>query len=408
MAAVQSRLKTYCLIFLLVLWAALSFSSALVEISFAFAVLIYFFLILKKYKNMCSGISSHKIAVLYLLGFVILSVLSIFWSENHELSIRGSLKVLQQVMIFGMVFTAVNHSKDFQWFERVFLSMLVLLAVNGIYQYFTGRDFIRGFEIEAASSGPRITASFKSYGLLASYLISTIPLLFAILLIRMKEKSRAMKIFALAALLILNLALLYWTRSRGAFVAFALGTTVILILLKFYRVLLALLVAGALFLVMLPRSMVIHLDAEGKEQSLVERYYLWDRAVQVIQAKPLTGTGINTYASTHAKYDKTQNWRVRNYYAHNGYLQMAAETGVASLLFFLAFLFYYMSRNVNLSTKTSEQTRILFWGVTGGLFNFIILASVDTVLHNPLPAMTFWYLLGLQGAIVNDYKTSCP
>jgi len=168
---------------------------------------------------------------------------------------------------------------------------------------------------------------------------------------------------------------------------------------------LALVAIGSVFF--LPRSMVIHLDSEGKEQSFVERVYLWDRALQVIRARPWTGTGINTYSVAHQKYDQRQNWRVRNYYSHNGYLQIAAETGLPSLACLLAFLFFYFRRAIQSLREGSEggAGRTLI-GILTGLVNFLMLALVDTVFHNPQAVMGFWFLAGWGVAYQNWALTS--
>ena len=159
-------------------------------------------------------------------------------------------------------------------------------------------------------------------------------------------------------------------------------------------------VAAVVFV--LPKNVLIHLDIESKEQSLVERFYLWDRAIHVIEARPLTGTGINTYAVAHQKYDKTQNWRVKNYYAHNGYLQMGAEIGIPGLFLFLLFLlnFFKISlKNIKdwLRGSKPEQGFPLI-GICFGVLNFLILVLVDTILHNPPSVKLFWYLSALAFA----------
>ncbi|MCM8775718.1 MAG: O-antigen ligase family protein, partial [Candidatus Omnitrophica bacterium] len=194
------------------------------------------------------------------------------------------------------------------------------------------------------------------------------------------------------------LYLLFLTRSRGAILSFILGFMVVLLLHRKYVMIFVLLAAGTVSLFVLPQRMTIHLDADGREQSIVERYYLWHRAWDVIEARPWTGTGINTYAVSHQKYDQTKNWRVQNYYAHNGYLQLAAETGLPSLILFLAFLIQYFRGALKRSVPSSQDGDILRFGILAGILNFLIFAGIDTVLHNPQPVMTFWYLMGLQTA----------
>ena len=146
--------------------------------------------------------------------------------------------------------------------------------------------------------------------------------------------------------------------------------------------------------------MIIHLDADNREQSLVERYYLWDRALNVIRAKPFGGTGINTYAAAHAKYDKTQNWRVRNYYAHNGYLQTAAETGLIGLGLLLAGLWLLLRRGLHrVRDYGNAPISVRLWAVLTGVFAFLIMSLVDTVMHNNQSVKLFWLWLGLLAAL---------
>jgi O-antigen ligase len=205
-----------------------------------------------------------------------------------------------------------------------------------------------------------------------------------------------------------GLVLLIWTRSRGAFLSFLIGGVLWMVFTKKFKWLIAagLIIVGAFFIV--PKSMIIHQNAEGQEQSIVERYYLWDRAMNVIKARPLTGTGINTYTAAHAKYDKTNNWRVRDYYAHNGYLQAAAETGIPSILFLLVFLGIYYQRSLRpkLSGTEASSDKLLRQGLMIGLANFLVLTCVDTVFHNPQAVTVFWFLLGLQYAYSRDQENT--
>ena len=399
-AEIASFFKKTCFYSLCVLWVALTFSSALVEISFAVALAAW--LIWKTQTRSGFFAPIPKAVWVPLLGFVLLAVLSYFWSEYPKQSGRGILKVLQQVMIFWMVMDVFSSFKNLRPFEIVFCLLFYVVLGNSFYQYAFGKDLIRGFTTEAASAGVRVSGSFKTYGQLGSYLISTIPLFIVLGFKGIRLKKDTLRFLLAFAGTAGGLIVLFLTRSRGAFLAFLLGCVFLLIIKRRWIPLLVLggIALGSFFI--LPRGMMIHLDKDGKEQSLVERYYLWDRAVHVIKVKPWGGTGINTYTAAHAKYDKTQNWRVRGYYAHNGYLQLAAETGLPCLFFFLLFLFQYL----RLLFKPHEGSSPLgggapLLGIGIGLINFLLLVLVDTSLHNPQPAMMFWFLLGLGRAYIN-------
>ena len=287
--------------------------------------------------------------------------------------------------------------------------VFIALGLDGIWQYVFGADLIRRIAFEPASAGPRISASFHNYGLLASFVVSFVPLLFA----RLEKRRGARHLFSLCLGIALGLLLLFWTRLRGAWIAL-LGGVLFFLWLDRKKVYVGLvMLAVAVGFLLLPKSMIIHLDAEGKEQSLVERFYLWDRAIQVIEARPWTGTGINTYAVAHQQYDRRHNWRVRNYYSHNGYLQIAAETGLPSLACFLAFLLFYFRGALGLLGRLPDgvEKRSLI-GILSGMLNFLILGLIDTIFHNPQAIMGFWFLAGwgiaYQNVVAESRGVSFP
>lgn len=376
--------------------AALTFSTALVEISFTLALGGW---LLLKFKDPDVSAMRGKMG-LALLGFVLICVASFFWSEFPRQSFRGIFKVLKQVLVFWIAADTLADAKRLSWTNRVLVVLFLFLGIDGVVQYVFGKDLIRHIPFEPASSGPRISASFKNYGLLASFVITFLPLLFSPL---QKDESKGLFFQRIAALL-LGALLLYWTRMRGAWLAFAVGVAFYLFWMKRKRFFFLFLLLGATGLFLLPRHMKIHLDAEGKEQSIIERFVLWERAIEVIRARPLTGTGINTYTVAHQRYDRRQNWRVRNYYAHNGYLQIAAETGLPSLAFFLAFLFFYFSQALR-SLKTLEGiSRHTLIGIITGILNFLVFGGIDTVFHNPQAVLGFWFLAGWGMAYLRRFE----
>ncbi len=377
-----------------VLWAGLVFSSALVEIFFVISCILW---LISKFREPSLRLLKDRSLMLPLFLFLAFSMLSILWSEYPDRSFRGIFKVLQQVVIFIMVADLFSEPKERLHFERFFLIFFVLLVVDGFFQYTFGKDFIRGFVAQGSMAGRRVSACFKTYTLFGNHLVCVLPFLLALGL-RWRNIDRKWNDWYVALpAVVAGVVLLFLTRSRGAILALILGLAAYLIYKKRFAILGFLFVSLVGLIVILPSSMVVHLDGWNKEQSIVERYYLWDRALQVIKAKPLGGTGINTYASAHAHYDQRHNWRVQNYYAHNGYLQMAAEVGLPTLLFFLWFLFNYFRRSILYKRdQATPGQKLVITGLLLGLVNFLIFSAVDTMFHSPQAVMTFWFLLGLQ------------
>ena len=381
-------LKTWVFISTLALLASLTFSTALMEITFTAAFIAW---VLLKWRFPTPFFFERKMFVCLAL-FIFLCVISFFWSEFPKQSFRGVFKMLKYFAVFWIAAETLVPSERHTRALRLLILLFLFLGLDGMWQYVSGFDLLRHFPYEAATAGPRISASFKNYGLLAAFIILFAPLLAS----RIQRKASADGFSLLAGIgILLGFFLVFWTRLRGAWIALAGGVIFYLFFAekKIYLIFLL----GAIFagVLILPRSMLIHLDAQGKEQSLRERFYLWDRAIQVIEARPWTGTGINTYTVAHEKYDQTNNWRVRRYYAHNGYLQMAAETGLPSLAFLLVFFFFYFKNAFRCLRQRQEETeKRTIVGFLAGMAGFMILGMTDTVFHNPQAIMSFWFLAG--------------
>ncbi len=401
----QLNWKRLCFYSLCVLFAGLTFSTALAE-TMIFVALV-FWLVWKFQQGRPSFGRGWDTGFILLAAFTIFCALTFLWSEFPKQSGKGILKVFEHFMLMWIARDIFFERKEKKDFGTVLLWIFTVIMLDSAFQWWTGKDFIRGFSGVPASSGFRLMASFKGYGIYASFLVMTLPYVIASAVERRKYSKRDILTVATGLLAVSGAVCLFLTRSRGGLLSFTGSGFVLLILRREWKRMVLLLGVLLLLISLLPKGMVIHLDAENQEQSLVERYYLWDRAVQVIRATPFGGTGINTYAAAHARYDKTKNWRVRNYYAHNGYLQTAAETGLTGLGLFLAGLWFFFAGVLKgLKSKENDPDGRCLWGILTGLFGFLILVFVDTVLHNNESVILFWFFMGLCKAYADSMAMS--
>ncbi len=366
-------------------------SKAMIEICFTTALIAW--LIAKIMKK--EPLRLQRSGMLGSLAlFVALSISSVFVSQYLSQSIHGIGKHLEEVLFLVIIADTFQCRQKIKKLIGMGLALLLLTALDTIFQLGAGRDFLRGHALSYVDTQVRLFGPFKDHTIFASYLISWLSILMAFVL-NPDYRSAKSKIL-MGLLLSLGGFCLFHTQARGGWLAFAFSILFLSMIQK-KKILAGFLlfcVAAGLFL--LPRNMIIHPNIEGKEQSMVERMVLWDRAVDVIKARPWLGTGINTYAVAHQQFDQKKSWRVQNYYAHNSFLQLAADRGLPALLFFLSFMVLFYRQCFSVIRKSGDpEQKSLLQGVMTALFGLLALSLVDTVFEPLQTGMLLWFLFGV-------------
>lgn len=107
--------------------------------------------------------------------------------------------------------------------------------------------------------------------------------------------------------------------------------------------------------------------------SNIERLRLWQEAVVFIAEHPIFGTGLGNYplfVKPSASYREP-------IYAHNLYLDIAAESGIVGLFFFSGFLFF----GIFSAWKSWRREQSIFWLA---IFSALIIFSVHAFFETPL------------------------
>jgi len=129
-----------------------------------------------------------------------------------------------------------------------------------------------------------------------------------------------------------------------------------------------------------------------KEGSNAERIKNWRQAVEIIKNYPLTGIGLGNYAS----YINPALGERSSVYAHNLFLDIAAETGILNGIIFLVLILVTIWRNI--STKN-----ILGLGIASSLVYFLVHGIFDTPIWSPQVMVIFFVILAL-GLSENNAK----
>jgi O-antigen ligase len=124
-----------------------------------------------------------------------------------------------------------------------------------------------------------------------------------------------------------------------------------------------------------------------KEGSNKGRIETWQKAGAVILNHPLTGVGIGNYP---LEVKPSADYR-EPIYAHNAYLDIAAETGVVNAIVFLgvlgaAFISFFKKRKESL----------LFLGGAASLVIFSVQSLVETAIYSPVVLTLLLIIIGIS------------
>ena len=133
-----------------------------------------------------------------------------------------------------------------------------------------------------------------------------------------------------------------------------------------------------------------------KEGSNAERYKNWTQAAEIIRDHPLGGVGLGNYART---VDPRLGGADRSsIYAHNLFLDIAAETGILNAIIFLFLIVISIWRNM-------RKNNMISLGLAAGLVAFFVHSLFDTALYSP---QVLTMLLIIVALVLNDNKLKAP
>ncbi|NLJ84791.1 MAG: O-antigen ligase family protein [Halanaerobiaceae bacterium] len=186
------------------------------------------------------------------------------------------------------------------------------------------------------------------------------------------------------------------TQSRGAWLGFA-GMFVILILLNYKKkialIFLVILVLAAGLLMINPTLNDRFLSIFSLEKGgNMTRIHIWQASLDMIKDKPLQGVGLGVFPDVYPEYAPPAAKKEKTFaFAHNIFLQMAAELGLFGLLLFiLAFAHAYF-----LAYKLTKSGNPFYQGIFASLAGVFIHQQVDLPIWKTNIGIGFWLLLGL-------------
>ena len=337
--------------------------------------------------------------IFFALAMIYLSMnlLSLFNSGYLLTSARGVSKVLKNILVCGFSFYIVDSKERLR---KVFQSVLItafFISADALIQGLTGFEPLR-FRPMTSYLGTlkRLTGPFGHANDFGAYLSFAAVFYFGAVFTFRGSFSKKFRCVLILGFLLSALCLA-GTYSRGAWLGVA-GALVFLAVLNKSRALFLLILAGLLWGVFLaPAPLRVRAVSlfDVKNGTILERKELWQTSLRMIRQSPVLGLGVNTYARNEPLF-KDKELKLDDQYAHNGYLQMAAEIGLAGLASFLALIVYFYARTLRVFFRCRDDfLKRAGFTLLGGVLAFLIHSATDTNLQSILLVNSLWMVMGI-------------
>ena len=180
------------------------------------------------FKNKFFYYFNNKPLILFFIFCLYCTLVSIFVADDILLSFESSLFFFR-IGIFACViwYLIEKDKKILQYFYYSIMICFLILVIDGYFQYFTGFNLF-GLPI----NGVRVSSFFGDELIMGSYLSRLFPLLFALFIIKKKNK---FELYLIGSLFILVDILIFVSGERTAFAFLNISTIFIIILIKEYQ-----------------------------------------------------------------------------------------------------------------------------------------------------------------------------
>ena len=383
-------------------------------------IILFFFWLASGLKNKNLRIKNNWTTGL-LISFLFLNFISLFVAKNMDFSLRKILFLFSIFPIYFVVTQVVKNEEKVVKISKALVLGGTIAALVGIgqflLQFVLGREktyqlwadyaivpFLGKSFSAAVLANPswlvniggatylRATSIFPDPHMLSFYVGMLIPLALGLIFIA-KNKG-----WPLAAFITLTLCDAL-TFSRGGYLGILAGIVFLLIFLwrkigiKYKIAVLALISLMALiFIIPNPLANRFYSIFNLKEGSNQGRLETWNRALEVVKNNPLTGVGIGNYP---LEIKPTAAYR-EPIYAHNTYLDIAAETGIGNALVWMALLLV-----VGVRLYKKSQKNIFWLAITGSLIIFSVHSLVETAIYSPVVLTLFLLLVSFSNVETN-------
>lgn len=373
-------------------------------------------------KRLTVNVPATAIPLMLFVALALIECVSYTASDGRRVSLsqdvdatRSTVMMLIFLLISFIIAANFFASRErFGTLIRFLIIYGVALALFGLIQNFTWEGRVYGFRVTTAGVG---FGPFINRNHFAGYMEMLIPVPVSLIVARVVQKQSWM--FYGFAAAIMGLALVM-SNSRGGIISLMAGLIFIAVassqlrrnkersrleqnsgasILKRIGAVAAIGAAIFIGVVWIGAEEVIRRAGEtidqvrgNQQESYISREWIWKDTWKMVRANPLVGVGIGAYETVYPKYATGDDPYFRIDFAHNDYLQILADAGIAGGLLALCFIIL-VARAVLRGIKASDPwTAAMALAAGAGIFSLLVHSLFDFNLQIPSNSLLFLLL----------------
>jgi putative inorganic carbon (HCO3(-)) transporter len=347
-----------------------------------------------------------------LLFYLAITALSAAVAQDVSFSLFEVALLIEASLVYFYVANNVRTRDDVLLVVSLLLIACLLESMVMIVLKFTGMpSTIWGapthihIDTDAKEGFMRIGGTVGSPNFAAAYLSISLASAASILFTNL---GRSLKWLAIAVLGLGGVALIL-TFSRGGWIALTSAVTLICLLCwrrRGFSLKAPIAIVLILALLYLPFQSVISARLFGDDKGSAEsRIPLMKLAFRIIEDNPILGVGANNFTIIMDRY-LTSDFRAGWLFAvHNKYLLVLAETGIAGLLAFLAFILDAFRKGWRCWLLEDPLLSPIALGFAAGIAGHMLHMTVDVFRGRPTQQL-LWLVAGLLTAMLRICRSN--
>ncbi len=300
------------------------------------------------------------------------------------------------VAVFALFFSgAVTSRKQADLAVAVFVVVGAAVSAYGIYQYFFYDPASAGAWIDNdmfSDITNRVYSTLENPNVLGEYLLLITPFAAACLL---GAKTWPRRLFFLGCLLAMLVCMLL-TSSRGAWLGLLLAAALFAVMLDARFILVGIIGIVVLYFA-LPDWIIERFASIGdmSDSSTSYRVFIWLGTIAMLKDYWFSGIGPGTDAFN-LVYPAYSFNTVKAPHAHNLYLQLMCDAGILGLLLFLlVILSFYRTVFSAFSRERDRKSRYYLAAAASAVAGFLLQGITDYSFYNNRVLLFFWVVVAL-------------